>query len=114
MATWRLATLAGGMGQKLRGAALPVPAVDAGAWKSRGPVVGIPGTMRIPAPAPVPQADSNLVAKAQTGWIGLPSSQFSYWLPGIWYTPKPGSRAPVSVFSDNQMPVPAVDPRGVP
>jgi hypothetical protein len=56
--------------------------------------------------------DESLAARAQTGWIGLPSSLFSFWRPGFWYTDST-EHAPVSVLSDNQMPVPAVDPRGL-
>jgi len=111
MPSWRLSAL--GAGSKIRAALLPVPAVDAGAWQSRGPISGSPGITRIPAVAPLPRVDSELTALANAGNIGLPSSAFNYWLPGVYYA-WPASRAPVSVFSDNQMPVPAIDPRGLP
>jgi hypothetical protein len=112
MAGWRIATIGAGVA-KAGPALLPVPSPLAQAFQSRGPVCGSPGTRRIPAPAPLPVIDSSFVAMAQSGQIGLPSSVFSYWTPGIYYA-RPASRAPVSVLSDNQMPVPATDPRGKP
>jgi hypothetical protein len=47
--------------------------------------------------------------------MGQPSSDYSYWRPSIYFTrtPTPQNMA-VSYVSDNQMPVPAVDPRGRP
>lgn len=118
MSSWRLSALpaSGRANQKLRGALLPIPAKDAGGWQSRGPVYGSPGTTRITAPAPFPGTDLSLVAQSMEGNIGEPSSKFSWWTPGVYWVraTRNGSRAPVSVFSDNQMPVPAVDPRGRP
>jgi len=127
MPSWRLSANLPGQGPgaprggasqaaaKIAPALIPVPAHDAGAWEFRGAVVGSPGTTRIPAPAnsALNGIDRNPVAQAQTGWIGLPSSDFSYWRPSI-YIQFPRSRVNVSVFSDNQMPVPAIDPRGLP
>lgn len=113
MASWRLTAMASSQLHKLRGALIPVPAIDAGAKNSRSVVYGFPGTVRIPAPPPFPDADKMTVAFAQTGWIGIPSSYFSWWTPSIYYVPAV-ERAPVSRISDNQMPVPAVDPRGLP
>ena len=51
---------------------------------------------------------------ANAGNIGLPSSDFTYWLPGIYFQRGPREHAPVSVQSDNQMPVPALGPNGKP
>ena len=115
MTSWRLSALgaSGRANQKLRGALLPIPAPWAGAYQARGVIYGSPGTTRIPAPSPVPQADAGMVAQAQTGIIGEPSSKFSWWLPGIYYSPEVW-KPHVSYFSDNQMPVPAIDPRGLP
>lgn len=112
MASWRITML--GPGKRLGGAALPVPAKDAGGWSSRGPVNGHPGTMRIPAPAPVPHTDRELTALANSGFIGLPSSDFSTFNPSLYYINGPQERFPGSLDSDNQMPVPAIDPRGIP
>lgn len=115
MSSWRLSALgaSGRAGQKLRGALLPVPAKDAGAWSSRGRVYGSPGTVRISAPAPFPGTDSSLAAMANAGNIGEPSSKFGWWTPSVYFTAS-REHAPVSVYSDNQMPVPAIDPRGRP
>jgi hypothetical protein len=55
----------------------------------------------------------SLAAQANAGFIGEPSSKFDAWCPSVYYT-YPVSKSPVSVFSDNQMPVPAIDPRGLP
>lgn len=118
MASQRFSALgaAGLAGLRLRAALLPVPAAGAFSYQSRGPVYGSPGTTRIPAPAPLPWTDSSAVAQAQTGNIGEPSMKFSWWTPGVYFQRPQGQPfgPPVSVLSDNQMPVPAVDPRGVP
>lgn len=108
MARWRLSSSGPA---KLGAAAVPVPAKDAGGWQSRGPVWGSPGTSRIPAPYPaaIPQGRKFVVSAPQFTSMQAPA----YWLPGIYYA-RPASRAPVSVLSDNQMPVPAVPYRAVP
>jgi len=113
MASWRLTANSSGAPAKAAGALLPVPAHDAGGWQSRGPISGSPGTTAISAPAPVPITDRSLAAMANAGNIGLPSSDFSVWYPSVYYQ-RATERAPVSVQSDNQMPVPAIDPRGKP
>ena len=38
----------------------------------------------------------------------------NYWAPVIYYMRELAAPPNVSVFSDNQMPVPAIDPRGLP
>lgn len=118
MSAQRFAALgaSGRAGLKLRAGLLPIPAAGAQSFQSRGPVYGSPGTTRIPAPAPLPWTDSSLAAYANAGNIGEPSMKFAWWTPGLYWVriPENGSRSPVSVFSDNQMPVPAVDPRGRP
>ena len=112
MSAWRLSALSSGTSAKAGPALLPVPSVDAGAKNSREQVFGYPA-LTVPAPSPFPRTDTELVAQAQTGWIGLPSSAFTAWRPSVYYI-NSHERAPVSRCSDNQMPVPAVDPRGVP
>lgn len=109
--------LANGPGAKLGAALTPVPAACAGAWQSRGPVVGCPGTANIPAPAALPETGREHTALAQTGIIGLSSSDFSTWRPSVYYEPKPQAAPgnPVSgpgmaIESDNQMPIPAKSP----
>ena len=98
---------------RLTGAAtVPIPASPAQAWQSWGPVIGSPGTTPIPAPRPsaVPQ-DTTALAQVS---LHRSSDAPAVWFPGVYYQPGPASRAPVSVLSDNQMPVPAVDPLGKP
>lgn len=111
MPRWRLSSSGPA---KLGAAALPAPSGWAGGWQSRGQVSGSPGTVRVPAPAPMPGTDRSLAAMANAGNIGLPSSDFTYWLPGIYFQRGPREHAPVSVQSDNQMPVPALGPNGKP
>jgi len=94
-------------------ALLPVPAMDARAFQSRARVNGFPGTRRVPAPAPdgVPQdrtGQANMGTRRSADGPG-------FWTPGLyWYGPGGQSRAPVSVLSDNQMPVPAQNPLRLP
>jgi hypothetical protein len=93
----------------LGAAIVPVPAQLGEAYQSWGEVVGCPGTAVIPAPNPaaVPQDYSHTALhKSSDG----PQS----WRPGIYYQPKLASTPPVSVYSDNQMPVPALTPAGKP
>lgn len=100
-----------GPGRRLGAAAMPVPAHDARAFQSRGHIVGQPGTQAVPAPAPpaVPQ-----------GWAGRLHTSTSMGVPDViypslyYYGRSAMTYAPVSVVSDNQMPVPAIDPRGAP
>lgn len=97
---------------------LPAPAQSAGAWSSWGTIVGEPGTQAVPAPAPVPGTDRELTAQANEGIIGMPSSKVPQAIyPALYYQQpayNPVLAGPVSVFSDNALPVPAVDPRGLP
>ena len=87
---------------------LPVPAQDARAFQSRGMVSGSPGTSSVPAPIPggVPQQWNRALHRS--------SDAPPAWFPSVYYETGPLEHAPVSVLSDNQMPVPAVDPRGTP
>jgi hypothetical protein len=85
------------------------------AWQYKDGVTGHPGTVSVPSPGPgVP-----------TGPIALAMGGLSYtsYCPGFypnqyWAQPQgaywPGAGMPVSVQSDNLMPVPARDPRHVP
>ena len=93
---------------KLGAAALPLPAKLAQAYQSARIVHGSPGTEAIPAPRPggVPQDWSVRISGS--------ASAPNVWYPGLYYERGPLEHAPVSVLSDNQLPVPAVDPRGRP
>ncbi len=109
MSGFRLTTLTGG-NAVLGAAALPLPARPAQAFQSLGIIDGQPGTQRIPAPRPdVPQAYNRALHRS--------SDAPAEWYPAIYYEcrgPDGLEHAPVSVLSDNQMPLPAIDPRGKP
>ena len=87
---------------------IPVPASPAQGYQSRGIIYGSPGVQRIPAPAPgaVPQDWNRALHRS--------SDAPNWWLPAIYLERGGLEHAPVSVRSDNQMPVPAIDPRGKP
>ena len=93
---------------RLGAAALPIPARDARAYQSRAIIDGQPGTQAIAAPRPaaVPQDWSvRLHNSAQAPEV---------WYPSVYFERPPLERAPVSVLSDNQMPVPALTATGRP
>jgi hypothetical protein len=87
-----------------------------GAQRYKRFVVGQPGTMAIPAPTSNTQISPDAGDKAQMG-TARSSDAPDVWYPTIYYQPNlyaaPGPVNPVSIYSDNIMPVPAVDPRGV-
>jgi hypothetical protein len=94
---------------RLGAAALPVPARDARAYQSWGLTHGSPGTERIHAPgaAAVPQSFNRALHRS--------SDAPDVIYPALYYQHgRLAGAPPVSVISDNQMPVPAVDPRGKP
>lgn len=102
---------------------LPAPAAMASAYQSWGTLVGQPGTMPVPAPDPAAIPPGNLPTLGRGPVAGWPRRRSSsrdapgFWLPAVYYQ-RPASNpalAPVvSVVSDNQLPVPAIDPRGRP
>lgn len=104
-----------GPSELLGAAQVPLRVQSAQAYQSRGMIDGQPGTLPIPAPPPpVPQ---DLTALAQDGGWHRSSDSPNAWYPGIYYqnnTTDPPEAAPVSILSDNQMPMPALDPRGIP
>jgi hypothetical protein len=87
-----------------------------GAQEYKGTVTGQPGTQAIPVQPVVPSPDPGDIAA-----MGLSRSSDA---PNVFYPNQyfnrapirelPGAGMPVSVYSDNLMPVPAVDPRGIP
>jgi hypothetical protein len=93
----------------MAGAILPVPVESVWAWRSRGAIHGAPGTEAVPAPAPFPQTDRELVAQASEGIIGLPSSAVPpRWYPPLYYQTDAPEAAPVRFLnSDHMMPVPS-------
>lgn len=93
------------------GAALvPVRAAMAQAWQSRGSISGSPGTDRIPAPAPA-AVSQDYPFQALHKSAQAPD----YWRPSVYYQRcPPPSASNMSIYSDNQMPIPAVPPSGKP
>ncbi len=83
-----------------------------GAWSSRGRVFGQPGTMPVPAPnSPLPRENATATAS-----IGVFSTAHApqLWFPSVYYeNDRPHEKFPASVFSDDQMPVPALRPANV-
>lgn len=87
-----------------------------GAQQYKDGLTGRPGTTPIPVPGPgVPQCQAG---QAQMGLSRTQDSPASFRPNQYWARPEaaywPGAGMPVSLVSDNLMPVPAVDPRGVP
>jgi hypothetical protein len=90
-----------------------------GAQQYKHAVSGQPGTRAIPAPTVDTYPSPDLGDLAQAG------SARSTDAPDVWYPSKyfeqsldgngtMGPVTPVRIYSDNLMPVPAVDPRGIP
>lgn len=88
-----------------------------GAQEYKGRVVGQPGTQAIPVdPLLIVSPGPNDIALMGVSRSGDAPDAF---YPNLYYTrgeirERPGAGMPVSVYSDNLMPVPAVDPRGIP
>jgi hypothetical protein len=78
---------------------------------------GNPGTLAVPAPTRNTQMSPDPGDKAQMG-TARSSDAPDVWFPQVYYQPTlmaaPGPVTPVRIYSDNLMPVPAVDPRGIP
>lgn len=106
--------LSEGPAQWLGAAALPVPAKLAQAYQSHAAVVGNPGLAAIPAPRPagVPQGITHRTAGAPLyGSSDAPAA----WFPAYYYYGRDSMNAPpVAWISDNQLPMPAIDPQGLP
>jgi hypothetical protein len=110
---------------------LPAPSREARSYQSRGVLTGQPGTMFVPAPPPasIPPGNAPTLYSGDIAYNlrGKMSSRDApdYWLPAIYSQrvlpngafSRPGGLGlgpNVSVVSDNQLPVPAIDPRGRP
>jgi hypothetical protein len=98
-------------GRYLGSAIAPGLTRPAGAWSSRGPIAGAPGTVGIPAPAPyVEQNNAGMASMGTSRSQDAPNIIF----PALYFeNSHPHEHAPVSRTSDNQMPVPAVRPANV-
>jgi hypothetical protein len=87
-----------------------------GAQEYKREVVGQPGTQPIPVHPNIPSPD--IGDAAQMG-LSRSTDAPNYFLPNLYYARPdrefwPGAGQPISVRSDNLMPVPATDPRGIP
>jgi len=106
-----------GPAEKLGAAMVPLRAQSAQAYQSRGVIDGNPGIQAIPAPRPpVPQDPTGL---GTLGGYHRSSQAPAYWYPGVYYEVNnagaPAEHVPgAAVFSDNQMPMPALSPLGLP
>ena len=80
-------------------------------------IEGQPGTQGIPAPYPAP-GQVAVVSGVDYLPSGLSASQYmpARWYPSLYYRRQHLSRSigGVSVYSDNLLPLPAKDPRGIP
>lgn len=80
-------------------------------WSSRGPIFGAPGTRAISAPDPA-AIRHDVTSLAAVGQFSTPCAP-DVIFPAIYYEASPPlekEKFPASVFSDNQMPVPAQRP----
>ena len=105
-----------GPAERLGAAQIPIRAQGASSYASRGIINGSPGTAGIGAPRPagIPQ---DLTPWAINGGYHRSDQVQAVWYPGIYFqnnTNDPPEHAPVSVLSDNQMPMPALNPMGQP
>jgi hypothetical protein len=91
---------------------VPVPAATTAKMAYKTGTVGQPGTQGIPA-GPAEIAGTVNGAPVRSGYSGGTSMMPGVWYPQLYYSPSlwPNS-ADVSIYSDNQMPIPAADPRG--
>lgn len=91
---------------------VPVPAATTAKSAYKTLVTGQPGTQGVPA-APAELAGQVNGGPVRSGYSGGTSMMPGVWYPQLWYSHGlwPNS-ADVSIYSDNQLPVPAADPRG--
>lgn len=87
-----------------------------GAQQYKDGLTGQPGTMAIPVHPVIPSPDIGDLANSG---LSRSSDAPNHFFPNLYYArPQrqywPGAGMPVAVRSDNLMPVPAADPRGVP
>lgn len=98
-------------GRYIGAAITPQYTRPAGAWSSRGPIVGQPGTQAIPVSGPA--IEQSATGQASMG-LSRSSDAPNHFRPSLyWEASSPHEHAPVSRVSDNQMPIPAVRPQNV-
>lgn len=89
-----------------------------GAVEYTGQVTGQPGTVAIPTGRPARSQGGDRTAQAMSGTARSSDAPDSFRPNLYWQRPQrsfwPGAGMPVSINSDNLMPVPATDPRGIP
>lgn len=87
-----------------------------GAQQYKDGVTGQPGTAARPSPGP--GVDQGRAGQAQMGLSRTSDAPGVFYPNQYWARPQraywPGAGMPISVTSDNLMPVPAADPRGIP
>lgn len=87
-----------------------------GAQQYKDGLNGHPGTLAIPAPGP--GVEQGTAGQAQMGLSRTRDCPPVFYPSQYWAQPQgqywPGAGMPVSVASDNLMPIPAADPRGIP
>jgi hypothetical protein len=88
-------------------AALTPPMHRVSVTESKGKVVGQPGTWAIRAPSPAAVPQNQYIALASTGDSRSSDSPDVQFPRMYWEADMPKEHAPVSMYSDNQMPVPA-------
>jgi hypothetical protein len=112
---------------KLPGAFAPVPAwagLGFGPWAGKGNVEGQPGTMGVPAGLPDfgragLQANGTVIRGGGGGYAHGSNTMPPVWYPQLYWlrrldgaTLVSGNSQTMSVYSDNQLPIPAADPLG--
>jgi hypothetical protein len=91
---------------------VPVPAATTAKMAYKQNVVGQPGTQGIPA-GPAEISGTINGAPVRSGYSGGMSMMPGVWYPQLYYSDRLWiNGADVSIYSDNQMPIPAADPRG--
>lgn len=94
------------------GAFVPVPAATTAVVAYKGEVTGQPGTQGIAAAHPGEVTGQVNGLPARSGYNGGSAMMPDVWYPDLWYERRLSETPEVSIYSDNQMPVPASDPRG--
>lgn len=97
----------------------PIPCLTGANLNYKGGVAGQPGTLGVPAPRPDVPGNADIEAYPFPGGYSNSGAMPPVFYPNLYYQRTldiPGSdviSGGMAVFSDNQMPVPAADPRGV-
>lgn len=97
---------------------LPVPAVTGAVLNYKGGVAGQPGTQGIPAPAPELPDNKDINGYPFAGGYSNSGAMPQVWYPSLYYMSTldiPGSEVitgGMRTESDNQLPVPALQPSG--